>query len=158
MHRYRDGSRRRREARATAGRLARSPASTSTWRGGSARRAPAPRRCGRPGWPSAANTLREALALARRCGALAAERRAAAELDAAGARQRRRPLDGPAALTPSELRVARMAATGMTNRQIAQALFVTTKAVQFHLGNAYRKLNVGGREELTGALEHQPER
>jgi DNA-binding CsgD family transcriptional regulator len=58
---------------------------------------------------------------------------------------------GANALTPSERRVARMAADGMTNREIAQALFVTVKAVQWHLGNAYPKLDVK-REGLAEAL------
>jgi DNA-binding CsgD family transcriptional regulator len=56
------------------------------------------------------------------------------------------------ALTPSESRVARMAASGMTNREIAQSLFVTVKTVEFHLGQAYRKLDISSRAELTDAL------
>ena len=59
----------------------------------------------------------------------------------------------PAALTPSETRVARMAAEGMTNRDIAQALFVTPKTVEVHLSNAYRKLGVRSRRELQAALQ-----
>ena len=59
----------------------------------------------------------------------------------------------PPALTPSELRVARMAADGMTNRDIAQALFVTQKTVEMHLGSVYRKLGVQSRRALPGALE-----
>jgi DNA-binding CsgD family transcriptional regulator len=45
-----------------------------------------------------------------------------------------------------------MAASGMTNREIAQALFVTVKAIQFHLGNAYRKLGVSNRDDLSPVL------
>ena len=52
-------------------------------------------------------------------------------------------------LTPSELRVARMAASGMKNREIAEQLTVTVKAVEYHLANTYRKLGIGGRAELT---------
>jgi LuxR family maltose regulon positive regulatory protein len=48
--------------------------------------------------------------------------------------------------------VAREAATGRTNREIAQALFVTPKAVEFHLANAYRKLQIGSRTQLPAAL------
>ena len=55
-------------------------------------------------------------------------------------------------LTPSERRVAAMAAEGSTNREIAQALFVTAKTVEVHLSNTYRKLGVGGRADLAGAL------
>ncbi len=46
-----------------------------------------------------------------------------------------------------------MAAAGKTNREIAQALFVTVKAVQWHLGNTYRKLQIRSREELPAALD-----
>jgi DNA-binding CsgD family transcriptional regulator len=46
-----------------------------------------------------------------------------------------------------------MAASGLTNREIAEALFVTVKAVQFHLGNCFRKLSIQGRGELAAALE-----
>jgi DNA-binding CsgD family transcriptional regulator len=96
--------------------------------------------------------LREGLALAERCGARALERRARDELVAAGARPRRRELTGVDSLTPSERRVAAMAASGMTNREIAQALFVTVKAIRFHLGNAYRKLGVSNRDDLSPVL------
>jgi DNA-binding CsgD family transcriptional regulator len=56
------------------------------------------------------------------------------------------------ALTPSALRVARLAAQSLTNRDIAQALFITTKTVSDHLSSAYRKLNITSRDELTTAL------
>ena len=59
---------------------------------------------------------------------------------------------GVEALTASESRVAAMAAEGMGNREIAQALFVTVKAVEFRLGNAYRKREVSGRRDLPDAL------
>jgi DNA-binding CsgD family transcriptional regulator len=61
---------------------------------------------------------------------------------------------GRDALTPSELRVARLAASGSSNTEIAQALFVTTKTVETHLGRVFRKLNIGRRSELGEALEH----
>lgn len=95
--------------------------------------------------------LRRGMELAQRFEALALERRAHDELEATGARPRRRQLSGLAALTPSERRVAELAADGMTNRQIAQQLFVTVKAVQFHLGNVYRKLDTT-REQLAITL------
>ncbi|HEV2812148.1 MAG TPA: helix-turn-helix transcriptional regulator, partial [Solirubrobacteraceae bacterium] len=78
--------------------------------------------------------------------------RARHELAAAGARPRRARTSGAAALTPGELRVAQMAARGRTNREIAEELFVTVKAVKFHLGNVYRKLGVDSREGLGPAL------
>ena len=48
--------------------------------------------------------------------------------------------------------MARLAAGGRTNRQIADELFVTIKAVEWHLGNAYRKLDIRGRAHLGAAL------
>ena len=71
---------------------------------------------------------------------------------AAGARPRRERLSGVEALTASERRVAQMAAAGMTNREIAQALFVTMKAVASHLTHVYGKLDITGRAQLPEAL------
>jgi DNA-binding CsgD family transcriptional regulator len=96
--------------------------------------------------------LRAALDLADRCGALVIARRAREELVAAGGRPRRSRIGGVEALTASELRVARRAASGRTNREIAQELFVTVKVVEKHLANAYRKLGIQGRGELAGML------
>jgi DNA-binding CsgD family transcriptional regulator len=90
--------------------------------------------------------------LAFRCGARALVDRAHAELHAAGARPRTVALHGVDALTASERRVAELAADGLSNREVAQALFVTTKTVETHLGHAYRKLAVTGRDDLAGAL------
>jgi DNA-binding CsgD family transcriptional regulator len=59
---------------------------------------------------------------------------------------------GVDALTPSELRVAALAAEGMSNREIAQALFVTLRTVEVHLTHAYRKLDIASREQLPAAL------
>jgi DNA-binding CsgD family transcriptional regulator len=73
-------------------------------------------------------------------------------VQATGARPRRMVRTGVDALTPSELRVARMAATGMTNREIAQALFVTARTVETHLTHAYPKLGIVSREDLGAAL------
>ena len=71
---------------------------------------------------------------------------------ATGARPRRVALSGVDALTPSERRVAGMAAKEMTNRDIAQALFVTPKTVEVHLSSVYRKLGITSRAQLSGAL------
>jgi DNA-binding CsgD family transcriptional regulator len=84
-------------------------------------------------------------------------RRACEELAAAGGRPRRTRIYGIQALTASELRVARRAADGRTNREIAQELFVTTKAVEKHLASVYRKLGVGGRAMLAGRLTNEPQ-
>jgi DNA-binding CsgD family transcriptional regulator len=97
--------------------------------------------------------LQTAADLARRGGALALHERARTELAASGARPRRELLlSGPKSLTPSERRVAELAATGRTNREISQALFVTPKTVEFHLRNVYRKLEIETRHELARAL------
>jgi DNA-binding NarL/FixJ family response regulator len=77
---------------------------------------------------------------------------AQAELIANGARPRRKALTGPEALTPSELRAARMAANGLTNREIAQALFLSTKTVDSHLSRTYEKLGIHSRQALADAL------
>jgi DNA-binding CsgD family transcriptional regulator len=96
--------------------------------------------------------LREGLALAHECGGIAVRERARAELAASGVRVRREAASGPAALTPSERRIAERAAAGASNPEIAQALFVTVKTVEMHLSNAYRKLGISGRRELAEAL------
>ena len=70
------------------------------------------------------------------------------ELAAAGVRPRRSERTGVAALTPSELRIVRLAAQGLTNPEIAQELFVSPKTVENHLTNAYPKLGVAVRREL----------
>jgi DNA-binding CsgD family transcriptional regulator len=96
--------------------------------------------------------LREALDLAERCGARALAERARDELSATGARPRRTPRHGIDALTASELRIARLAADGRSNREIAQALFVTIRTVEMHLTHAYQKLEIASRKQLAHAL------
>jgi class 3 adenylate cyclase/DNA-binding CsgD family transcriptional regulator len=96
--------------------------------------------------------LRQALELAQRGGATVLAEQAHEELIATGARPRRVELSGAAALTPSERRIAAMAAEGMSNREIAQALFVTLRTVEMHLSNAFRKLGVSSRTQLPAAL------
>jgi DNA-binding CsgD family transcriptional regulator len=96
--------------------------------------------------------LREGYELARRCGSTALAGRAREELAASGVRLRREALRGLDALTPSERRVAQMAAGGQTNPEIAQALFIRRKTVEMHLSRSYRKLGVAGREDLPAAL------
>jgi DNA-binding CsgD family transcriptional regulator len=99
--------------------------------------------------------LRRGLGLASRCGALVIAERARDELLAAAARPRRERIRGVEALTASEVRVARMAANEMSNREIAQALFITMRTVTTHLGHAYQKLDITGREQLARALAAQ---
>ena len=100
----------------------------------------------------ARDPLRRALDLAVHCGATPVADLARGELRAMGLRPRRSER-GVSALTPSELRAARMAADGLGNRAIAQALFVTVKTVEIHLSSCYRKLAVPSRAELAAALD-----
>ncbi len=97
--------------------------------------------------------LQRGVELAEACGSERVRDIARAELAATGARPRRTALSGVASLTPSEERVARLAADGMTNREVAQKLFVTPKTVEVHLSNAYRKLEIRSRRQLSGVLE-----
>lgn len=96
--------------------------------------------------------LHAAAALADRLGADAVAARARAALVAAGGRPRRARAAGPSALTPAERRVAEAVAGGMSNREAAQALFLTEKTVETHLGSAYRKLGISSRVQLADAL------
>ncbi len=96
--------------------------------------------------------LAEALDLAAGCGAQPLAGRAHDELTAAGGRPRRARRHGLDSLTPSELRVARLAADGQTNRQIAHGLYVTMKTVETHLAHVYAKLGISQRGELPEAL------
>ncbi len=97
--------------------------------------------------------LREALEIAARCGAVPLIERVQAEALAAGARPRRLRLRGVDALTPSELRVARLAAEGRSNPEIAQALFITARTVADHLSSSYSKLGIPSRQQLVAALD-----
>lgn len=96
--------------------------------------------------------LRRGIDLAHRCGAMELARRGRDELLATGARPRRLMLTGVDSLTASELRVARLAADGMSNAAIAQSLYVTRRTVETHLGHVYQKLDVPSRDRLAAVL------
>jgi ATP/maltotriose-dependent transcriptional regulator MalT len=96
--------------------------------------------------------LREGLDLAQRCGSRSLVEQARAEGIASGTRPRRTALTGVEALTPRELQVAQLAAQGMSNREIAESLFVTLKTVEWHLKHSYQKLEIGSRKELRAKL------
>jgi DNA-binding NarL/FixJ family response regulator len=100
--------------------------------------------------------LREGVDLALAIGALGLARRANDEIAASGARPRRVLQRGLDALTASERRVAQLAADGMSNKEIAQTLFVTIKTVEVHLSHAYRKLEISSRAQLAEALTSAP--
>ncbi len=103
------------------------------------------RRAGRPA--ESRPPLAEALEAAEACGAARIGAVARRELAASGGRRRRRGGD-PTELTGQERRVADLAASGMTNREIAAVLFVSAKTVDHHLGRVYQKLGIGSRREL----------
>jgi ATP/maltotriose-dependent transcriptional regulator MalT len=107
---------------------------------------------------AAREPLAEGLELAVRCGARRLAARAREELKATGARPRREWRTGVESLTPSELRIIRLATHGRTNREIAHELYVTLKTVEGHLSRAYTKLGIGGRAELPGVLEEEKTR
>jgi DNA-binding CsgD family transcriptional regulator/tetratricopeptide (TPR) repeat protein len=96
--------------------------------------------------------LREGLALARASGARPLAEHAEAELRVAGARRPTSAVSGADALTASERRVAGLAVTGLSNKEIAASLFVTRKTVEVHLSACYRKLGIRSRDELADAL------
>lgn len=100
--------------------------------------------------------LREALELADEFGAAPLVAEARRELAAIGRRPRRAARSGVEALTPSERRVADLAAQGLSTPQIAHRLVITRKTVESHLGQAYRKLEIGGRAELAPILREAP--
>ena len=102
---------------------------------------------------AAREPLRNALTEARRRGALAIAGWAAEELEATGETVRAPLLTGVESLTPSERRIAAVAADGKSNREIAQVLFVSVKTVETHLSAVYRKLDIAGRSGLAAALE-----
>jgi DNA-binding NarL/FixJ family response regulator len=98
------------------------------------------------------DALRSALDLSVRCGADTLSRRARQELVATGARPRRPRISGAGSLTPRERQIAELAAEGESNRAIADRLIVSEKTIEWHLANAYRKLDIRGRGGLAGSL------
>ena len=100
----------------------------------------------------ARDPLRRALELAEACGSSVLADHTRSELYATGARPRTDAVSGVDALTASERRVAALAAEGSSNRDIAQALYVTPKTVEVHLSNTYRKLGIRSRRDLPGVL------
>ena len=101
----------------------------------------------------ARDLLRDGLDIAHHAGAALVADQAEVELRATGAKPRRATLTGVEALTASERRVAELAAQGLTNREIAQALFVTARTVEGHLTRTFQKLDLSSREDLPLALD-----
>ncbi|HWF56248.1 MAG TPA: LuxR C-terminal-related transcriptional regulator [Solirubrobacteraceae bacterium] len=92
--------------------------------------------------------LRTALEAFTSLGAEAFARRAERELLATGERARKRTVDTLDQLTPRETQIARLAASGHTNREVAAQLFISASTVEYHLRKAFRKLGVKSRAQL----------
>jgi DNA-binding CsgD family transcriptional regulator len=101
--------------------------------------------------------LREALDAAHRVGAKRLAEQAETDLRATGARPRRVVLTGLDSLTASERRVAELAGQNLTNREIAQLLFITDRTVEGHLTSVFRKLRLDSRTKLPAALAEEIE-
>jgi DNA-binding CsgD family transcriptional regulator len=99
--------------------------------------------------------LREALDGAEKLRAIRLAREAEAELRAARGRPPKR-AHANDELTPSERRIAELAAAGSSNREIAASLFLSIRTVETHLTSAYRRMGISSRRELPGALRAAP--
>jgi DNA-binding CsgD family transcriptional regulator len=86
-------------------------------------------------------------------GALPFAERARTELLATGETARRRRPGTRFDLTPQERQVASLAASGLTNAEIATRLFITTSTVEFHLNKVFRKLHITSRKQIASMLE-----
>jgi DNA-binding CsgD family transcriptional regulator len=100
----------------------------------------------------ARSSLRAALDAFDALGAIAWSEQARSELEPAGASSRGRAPTASNDLTPQERNVARLVAAGLTNREIAERLFVTTNTVETHLRHIFQKLEVTSRTQLAMAV------
>jgi DNA-binding CsgD family transcriptional regulator len=94
----------------------------------------------------ARKVLRSALGVVESVGAARLQRIALQELAVAGGRRSKGPNIG--SLTAQEVRVSELAAEGITNKQIAQQLYISAKTVDHHLSRIYSKLGINSRREL----------
>jgi DNA-binding CsgD family transcriptional regulator len=101
---------------------------------------------------NARKELRVAHDLLSDFGVRAFAQRARVELEATGERARKRTVDTLDQLTPQEVQIARLAAEGDTNREIAARLFISPSTVEYHLRKAFRKLDVKSRTQLARRL------
>jgi DNA-binding CsgD family transcriptional regulator len=102
--------------------------------------------------------LRAALEAFRRLGALPWEQRAEAELRATGETVRKRDLSAAEQLTPQERQIAGLVAEGLTNKEIAGQLFLSSRTVDYHLRKVFTKLGIGSRADLirAGLSQREP--
>jgi DNA-binding CsgD family transcriptional regulator len=104
---------------------------------------------------AARERLRAALSTFEQLGARPWADQARIELQATGETARRRTRPATSGLTPQEFQVARLVAEGRSNRDIAAALFLSPKTIEFHLGSIHRKLNTSSRPQLVHLLLQQ---
>ena len=100
--------------------------------------------------------LRAAFGMFDRMGAAGFAQRARRELAAAGEEARGGAAKTFRDLTTQEAQIAAMARGGLTNPEIASRLFISSRTVEWHLGNVYAKLGVANRRELRAALSAEP--
>jgi DNA-binding NarL/FixJ family response regulator len=100
---------------------------------------------------AAQQSLTEALSLFEQLGSPPWTERARAEIGRLGLRHR-----PPDELTTTERRIAELAAAGLTNRQVAEAAFVSPKTVEANLARVYRKLGIRSRAELGARMSREP--
>jgi DNA-binding CsgD family transcriptional regulator len=111
------------------------------------------RRLRRAGQRRAARTaLHQAHAAFTGCGAVALAEQAGHEIAATAARLRPRARPEGRELTAREAQIARRAASGASDKDIAAALFISVRTVDFHLRNVFRKLGVRSRGELAAQI------
>jgi DNA-binding CsgD family transcriptional regulator len=92
--------------------------------------------------------LRSALATFEQLGAAPWEERARNELRASGETARRRDPSTLGELTPQELQIARLVASGARNREVASQLFLSPRTIDYHLRKVFMKLGISSRAEL----------
>ncbi len=103
-------------------------------------------------WSAARDALREALGLFDQSGAQLWARAARNEVSRAGERS-----GEPGELTATERHIAELAASGLSNQEVAERAFLTVKGVEANLTRAYRKLGIHSRGGLAGALRRDDE-
>jgi DNA-binding CsgD family transcriptional regulator len=106
----------------------------------------------------ARDQLRTGHEMFSRFGAEAFAERARRELLATGETARRRTEETRDVLTPQEAQIARLAADGQTNPEIAAQLFISPRTVEYHLRKVFPKLDISSRKDLRNALSERPNR
>jgi DNA-binding NarL/FixJ family response regulator len=111
---------------------------------------------GSGGLPSPAASCGLRVTPSMRSGAHRGGEQARRELRASGERSRRRAPEARDQLTAQELQIAQLAASGLSNREIGQRLFLSPRTISTHLYRVFPKLGITSRAELSGALAAPP--